>query len=187
MKSRNCLFVFALKLRQFSIFLKRKLISLLSTTAKKDLKKFIRDIKQTLEIAQQGETLRDGFKVALVGQTNAGKSSILNRLAGDEIAIVSDVAGTTRDKIQTLIHLERHSFPISQIPQVLEKPSDKVEKIGIERAKMRFLSPTLLSESLTEAIRKNQKNDEKILSLVKQLTHEDIPILTVLNKSDLLF
>ncbi len=59
---------------------------------KERLEEIIRDIKQTLEIAQQGETLRDGFKVALVGQTNAGKSSILNRLAGDEIAIVSDVA-----------------------------------------------------------------------------------------------
>ncbi len=152
---------------------------------KERLEEIIRDIKQTLEIAQQGETLRDGFKVALVGQTNAGKSSILNRLAGDEIAIVSDVAGTTRDKIQTLIHLNGIPFHITDTAGIRET-SDKVEKIGIERAKNEISKSDIVVRVLDGGDPEKSKNDEKILSLVKQLTHEDIPILTVLNKSDLL-
>lgn len=152
---------------------------------KERLQDIIKDVKQTLDIAQQGETLRDGFKVALVGQTNVGKSSILNRLAGDDIAIVSDVEGTTRDKIQTLIHLNGIPFHITDTAGIRET-ADKVEKIGIEKTKSEISKSDIVVRVLDAAARDKSKNDEKVMELVKQLTHEDIPILTVLNKSDLL-
>ena len=120
-----------------------------------------------------------------MGQTNAGKSSILNRLAGDDIAIVSDVEGTTRDKIQTLIHLNGIPFHITDTAGIRET-SDKVEKIGIEKAKGEIAKSDIVVRVLDGGAPERSKDDEKILSLVKDLTHEDIPILTILNKSDLL-
>lgn len=152
---------------------------------KERLEAIIAEVEKTLDIAEQGETLRDGFKVALIGQTNVGKSSILNKLAGDEIAIVSDVEGTTRDKIQTLIHLNGIPFHITDTAGIRDT-EDKVEKIGIERTKTEISKADIVVRILDGGDLKRAGEDEKILSLVKELTHKDIPILTVLNKSDLL-
>ena len=83
--------------------------------------------------ARQGALLRDGIKVVIAGQPNAGKSSLLNALAGAELAIVSAVAGTTRDKIQQTIQIE--GVPVHVIDTAgLRESSDEVEQIGIARA-----------------------------------------------------
>ena len=86
-----------------------------------------------MQKANQGAILRDGMKVVIAGRPNAGKSSLLNALAGKESAIVTDIAGTTRDVLREHIHLE--GMPLHIIDTAgLRETDNKVEQIGIERA-----------------------------------------------------
>ena len=83
--------------------------------------------------AQQGALLRDGIRVVMAGQPNVGKSSLLNALAGAELAIVTPIAGTTRDKVEQTIQIEGVPVHVTDTAG-LRISSDEVEKIGIERA-----------------------------------------------------
>ncbi len=94
----------------------------------------IENIKKIQNTAQQGRLLRDGMTVVLAGKPNSGKSSLLNALAGHEAAIVTDVAGTTRDILRERIQLD--GMPLHIIDTAgLRKSEDTVEKEGIRRAK----------------------------------------------------
>ena len=93
----------------------------------------IADLKNILAQAQQGCLLREGMNVVIAGQPNAGKSSLLNRLAQRELAIVTDIAGTTRDTLRHEITID--GLPIHIIDTAgLRESSDTVEQIGIQRA-----------------------------------------------------
>ena len=101
--------------------------------AMKKLTRLRTGVATLLAVAEQGRILRDGAKVALIGQPNVGKSSLLNRLAEEEVAIVTEIPGTTRDPLRHELAIE--GVPVHVVDTAgLRHASDAVEKIGIERA-----------------------------------------------------
>jgi tRNA modification GTPase len=129
--------------------------------------------------ATQGQVLRDGLTVVLIGRPNVGKSSLLNRLAGDDIAIVTPIPGTTRDHVRATVYLE--GVPIHLIDTAgLRQTDDEVEKIGIERtwAAIRDAGAALL---ISEAGEMAGVEEAEILSRLPTT----LPIAWVYNKIDL--
>lgn len=100
------------------------------------LQRITQALQQTLHRAQQGRVLRDGLTVVLAGQPNVGKSSLLNRLAGTELAIVTPLAGTTRDRIEQTIAID--GVPVHVIDTAGLRPEaqtdDAIERIGMQRS-----------------------------------------------------
>ncbi|EKO3558643.1 tRNA uridine-5-carboxymethylaminomethyl(34) synthesis GTPase MnmE [Vibrio metschnikovii] len=98
-----------------------------------DLQAIIDNLAAVRQEANQGAIMREGMKVVIAGRPNAGKSSLLNALSGKDSAIVTDIAGTTRDVLREHIHID--GMPLHIIDTAgLRDASDEVEKIGIERA-----------------------------------------------------
>ena len=101
--------------------------------AQGQLKRLQATLATVMHNARQGSILREGIKVVIAGQPNAGKSSLLNALAGAELAIVTPIAGTTRDKVSQLIQID--GVPLHVVDTAgLREALDEVEKIGVERA-----------------------------------------------------
>ncbi|MCD8339070.1 MAG: tRNA uridine-5-carboxymethylaminomethyl(34) synthesis GTPase MnmE [Burkholderiales bacterium] len=145
-------------------------------------------LNNILDTAQQGVALREGFRAAIVGQTNVGKSSLLNQLAGEDIAIVSAVEGTTRDKIQTQILINGIPFFIIDTAGIRDT-GDEVEKIGIDRAKKEISTADIIlhvTEATSALASQEDEKDRKVIQLIESLTHPDIPVITVRNKADLI-
>ncbi|OSQ40400.1 tRNA modification GTPase MnmE [Thalassospira mesophila] len=98
-----------------------------------DLQRIANEIAGHLADNRRGERLREGFQIVILGAPNAGKSSLLNRLARRDAAIVSDIAGTTRDAIE--IHLDLGGFPVTMVDTAgLRETGDAIETEGVRRA-----------------------------------------------------
>jgi len=145
-----------------------------------------RTLAAVLERARQGALLREGIKVVIAGQPNAGKSSLLNALAGAELAIVTPIAGTTRDKVQQTIQIE--GVPLHVIDTAgLRESSDEVEQIGIERAwqEIAGADAVLLLHDLTRAHEPAYAAADAAIAdtLARQLP-AGVPVIDVWNKVD---
>ncbi|WP_300393289.1 tRNA uridine-5-carboxymethylaminomethyl(34) synthesis GTPase MnmE [uncultured Psychrobacter sp.] len=143
-------------------------------------------IQQVLATAKQGQMLRDGIHVVLAGRPNAGKSSLLNRLAGQERAIVTEVAGTTRDTLSETVVLNGLTLHLTDTAG-LRDTEDTVERIGIERARTAITQADILL--LVYDVTRDIKDESTPLQLAEQLFGE-LPeakrLLIIANKSDLL-
>ena len=133
------------------------------------------DIARHLEAGKHGERLRDGFYVAIVGPVNAGKSSLMNKLAKREVAIVSNTAGTTRDVIE--VHLDLDGYPVILADTAgIRESEEEVEKEGIKRSMDKIRTADLKIVVLDA----NHAHDESIQRLIDRKT------IVVHNKIDTL-
>ena len=98
---------------------------------KKDAIEVLNQIKKILNDQKVGEIIREGFKIAIVGPTNAGKSSLLNNLSNKDVAIVSEIAGTTRDVIETHLNIDGYPVIVSDTAGI-RNSKDEIEKKGIK-------------------------------------------------------
>ncbi len=143
-------------------------------------------IQQVLATAKQGQLLRDGIHVVLAGRPNAGKSSLLNRLAGQDRAIVTEVAGTTRDTLQETVVLNGLTLHLTDTAG-LRDTEDTVERIGIARARTAIEQADMLL--LVYDVTRDIEGDDTPLQLAEQLfgkLPEAKRLLIIANKSDLL-
>ena len=134
------------------------------------------EIKKILDDQKVGEIIREGFKIAIVGPTNAGKSSLLNNLSNREVAIVSEIAGTTRDVVETHLNIDGYPVIISDTAGIRDS-KDEIEKKGIklslnkaENADLKLVVVDAKSIDLSGFLNDLLKNDA----------------ILVINKSDLL-
>ncbi|TSD53873.1 tRNA uridine-5-carboxymethylaminomethyl(34) synthesis GTPase MnmE [Variovorax sp. KBS0712] len=136
--------------------------------------------------AKQGALLREGIKVVIAGQPNAGKSSLLNALAGAELAIVSAIAGTTRDVVSQTIQI--HGVPLHVADTAgLRDSTDEVEQIGVARAwgQIESADAVLFLHDLTRAGQPDYAAaDAEILAGLRRKLPASVPVLDVWNKQD---
>lgn len=137
-------------------------------------------LKEIYTLSQSKKGLIEGFKIAIVGKPNVGKSSLLNALLSYERAIVSDIAGTTRDTIEESFKLGTHLLRIIDTAGIRES-KDAIEQIGVALSK-KSLEDADIILAVFDASRAQDKEDEKIFDL---LANADKKIFWILNKSDL--
>jgi len=150
--------------------------------AQGQLQRLQANVARVMQRAHQGALLREGINVVIAGQPNAGKSSLLNALAGAELAIVTPIAGTTRDVVRQTIQIE--GVPLHVVDTAgLREGADTVEQIGIERAwgQIAQADAVLFLHDLTRAgLPEYQEADRAIAGKLPQ----DVPVIEVWSKAD---
>ncbi|MDD2450194.1 MAG: tRNA uridine-5-carboxymethylaminomethyl(34) synthesis GTPase MnmE [Sulfurimonas sp.] len=146
------------------------------------LSKLEASLESTLMASKSREGLMQGFKVAIIGKPNVGKSSLLNSLLNYNRAIVSDIAGTTRDTIEEQVRVGSHLIRIVDTAGIRES-SDEIERIGIERS-LEAIEDSDIVIALFDGSRVMDIEDKQILSLIER-DAEDKEVLFVKNKIDL--
>ena len=138
----------------------------------------IKIVDNLLKSADSGRIMKEGIKTVIVGKPNAGKSSLLNILAGEEKAIVTDIAGTTRDVLEENINL--HGISLNVIDTAgIRDTEDTVEKIGVERARKAAMDADLIIYVVDASVPLDD-NDQMIFEMI----HEKKSVI-LLNKTDL--
>ena len=138
----------------------------------------IKAIQKLLDSADNGRMIREGIKTVIVGKPNAGKSSLLNSLVGDERAIVTDIAGTTRDTLEESINI--HGIPLNIVDTAgIRETQDVVEKIGVTKAKI-FAQDADLIIYVVDGSTPLDENDREIMDMIR-----DKKAVILLNKIDL--
>ena len=136
------------------------------------------ELKKLIDSADNGKMLKDGIRTVILGKPNAGKSSLLNVLVGEDKAIVTSVAGTTRDVLEESIKL--HGIGLNMIDTAgIRDTEDEVEKIGVEKAR-KYANQADLVIYVVDSSRELDENDEEIIELIREKK-----VIVLLNKTDL--
>ena len=138
----------------------------------------IKELKELIDSSDSGRIMKEGIQTVIVGKPNAGKSSLLNVLAGKERAIVTDIEGTTRDVLEEQIRLK--DLTLNMIDTAgIRQTDDIIEKIGVDKAK-EYVGLSDLIIYVVDASRELDQNDKEIIELIKGRN-----TVILLNKSDL--
>ncbi|MFK8274013.1 tRNA uridine-5-carboxymethylaminomethyl(34) synthesis GTPase MnmE [Capnocytophaga canimorsus] len=136
-------------------------------------------IKRLMDSFATGNVIKNGVPVAIVGKPNAGKSTLLNVLLNEERAIVSDIAGTTRDTIEEVLHIGGTAFRFIDTAGIRET-SDKIEEIGVKKAKEKITQANVLLYLYDEL----DNQPEEVIDFVKEVYRNDLKIILLHNKVD---
>lgn len=139
---------------------------------KEKLKQVLNELNKTIIFSKTREGLMQGFRISIVGKPNVGKSSLLNSLLNYDRAIVSDIAGTTRDTIEEQVRIGTHLIKIIDTAGIREA-NDEIEKIGIKRSKEQIEQSDIVL-ALFDGSREFDEEDEKILKLLEKYSDKDI-------------
>ena len=139
---------------------------------------WMNQIKKLIDSAENGRVIAEGIKTVIVGKPNAGKSSLLNLMLGEERAIVTEIAGTTRDILQEPVYMNGITLNMIDTAGIRET-EDIVEKIGVEKAK-KYAEDADLIIYVADASSYLDKNDEEIIQMLKNRQ-----VIVLLNKTDL--
>lgn len=142
------------------------------------VEKFLADTERLLKTSGDGKMIQEGIRTVIVGKPNAGKSSLLNVLLGEERAIVTEIAGTTRDTLEETITLQGISLRMVDTAGI-RSTSDRVEQIGVEKARASASQADLILY-VVDASLPLDENDQEIMELL-----QDKRAIVLLNKSDL--
>ena len=158
--------------------------------ARGQLSRLQTNLAQVMQKTQQGALLREGVRVVIAGQPNAGKSSLLNALAGVELAIVTPIAGTTRDAVQQTIQIDGVPVHVVDTAGLREKQeADEVERIGIDRA-WRHIEGADAVLFVHDVLRKDEPAyktaDADIAQTLAISLPQRIPVVHIWNKADAL-
>lgn len=143
-----------------------------------DVDKYVDNLDKLLKTSENGRIIKEGINTCILGKTNAGKSSLLNILAHAERAIVTDIAGTTRDVLEESVTVGGIQLNLIDTAGI-RKTDDVVENIGVNRAKEMAGKADLIIY-VVDSTRALDENDEEILRLI-----QDKKVIVVLNKADL--
>jgi len=146
--------------------------------AKIKLLELRKDIKEIIKDAKQGKIIKDGVKVAIVGKPNVGKSSLLNALLEEEKAIVTNIAGTTRDVIEGQINIDGLKLNLLDTAGI-RSSEDYVEKIGIEKS-IKSINEADLILLVLDASRELDEEDNQLIEMTKKKN-----VIVVVNKVEL--
>ncbi len=146
------------------------------------LEKIQKELSRTLESSRRRSGLMQGYRVAIIGKPNVGKSSLLNSLLDYERAIVSEIAGTTRDTIEEQVRIGTHLIRLVDTAGI-RNAHDEIERIGIERS-IAAIENSDVVIALFDSSREMDEEDFSILELIEKYTVQK-PFICVLNKVDL--
>ena len=146
------------------------------------LNEILKVVVQLRDSFQLGNAIKNGVPVAIVGAPNAGKSTLLNALLNEERAIVSDIAGTTRDTVEEVLNVEGIQFRFIDTAGIRET-SDKIEKLGIARS-MEKVSHAQLVLLLVDVVNTSQAQIDDMLESIRSHARAEAKVLVVFNKID---
>ena len=136
-------------------------------------------LNSLIESFQYGNAIKNGTAVAIIGKPNAGKSTLLNALLKEERAIVSSIAGTTRDTIEEVLHIKGHAFRLIDTAG-LRETADEIEAIGVKKAKEKVENANILVY-LADAATKDFSDD---IEMIRSLLREDLKLIICATKID---
>lgn len=179
-KIRECILNHLVQLEASLNFPEDAIESIDEETVKKDLISILEELRIFTINARNGSIIAEGLKIALLGRPNSGKSSLMNYMLGRDRAIVTDIAGTTRDTLEENIVIG--NLPVRLIDTAgMRKPGDAIEKIGIERTQ-KACEDAFMIIGVFDGSEKANNEDRLVLEFLR---NQKKPVLVVFNKNDL--